>query len=93
MNIGFVDQLGALLTFSPNPDSGKSTSILARVGVSFISPEQACSNAESEIPDFDFQATETAARTQWNELLSRIQVGTEGVDKETVELFYSSVSL
>jgi putative alpha-1,2-mannosidase len=63
------------------------------VGVSFISPEQACSNAESEIPDFDFEGTQASARAQWNELLSRVQVGTKGVDKEVVELFYSSVNL
>ena len=87
---GFLTQLGTL-TFAPNPNSNKPTSILARVGVSFISPEQACSNAESEIPDFDFAGTQARARAQWNELLSRVQVGTEGVDKEIVELFYSSV--
>ena len=90
---GFLTQLGTLLTFAPNPNSNKPTSILARVGVSFISPEQACSNAESEIPDFDFAGTQASARAQWNELLSRVQVGTEGVDKEIVELFYSSVGL
>ncbi|KIM76707.1 glycoside hydrolase family 92 protein [Piloderma croceum F 1598] len=88
---GFVDQLGTLLTFAPNPDRNKPTSILARVGVSFISPEQACSNAESEIPDFNFEGTQASARAQWNELLGRVQVGTKGVDKEVVELFYSSL--
>jgi putative alpha-1,2-mannosidase len=89
--IATVTQLGTLLTFAPNPNSNKPTSILARVGVSFISPEQACSNAESEIPDFDFAGTQASARAQWNELLSRVQVSTEGVYKEIVELFYSSV--
>jgi putative alpha-1,2-mannosidase len=87
---GFLTQLGTL-TFAPNPNSNKPTSILARVGVSFISPEQACSNAESEIPNFDFAGTQARARAQWDELLSRVQVGTEGVYKEIVELFYSSV--
>jgi hypothetical protein len=67
--------------------------ILAHVGVSFISPEQACSNTESEIPNFDFKETQASARAQWNELLGRVQVCTEGVDKEILELIYSSVSL
>lgn len=86
---GFVDELGALFTFSPAP-SGKTT-ILARVGVSFISSEQACANAEEEIPDFDFEKVHSDARAQWNDLLGRVQVDTTGVSKDTVQLFYSSV--
>lgn len=89
--IGFISELGALLTFPPSP-SGVSTTILARVGVSFISTDQACANAEEEIPDFDFDGTVAASQAQWAELLGRVQVDTKGVDNETVELFYSSVS-
>lgn len=88
---GFIDELGALLTFNPAP-SGKTT-ILARVGVSLISSEQACANAEEEIPDFNFDEVHRNARAQWNDLLSRVQVDTTGVPKETVELFYSSVGI
>lgn len=89
---GPIDELGALLTFAPNPDRNQPTSILARVGVSLISIAQACSNAESEIPNFDFQGTEASARATWNDLLGRVQVSTEGVEAEIVQLFYSSVS-
>jgi len=88
---GFIDELGALLTFNPAP-KGK-TIILARVGVSLISSEQACANAEEEIPGFNFDEIHRNARTQWNDLLSRVQVDTAGVPKETVELFYSSVRI
>ena len=88
---GFVSQMGALLTFHPSP-SGGTTSILVRVGVSFISSAQACANAEEEIPDFDFEGVHAANRAQWNDLLSRIQVDSAGVDSNTVSLFYSSVS-
>ncbi|PCH36943.1 glycoside hydrolase family 92 protein [Wolfiporia cocos MD-104 SS10] len=86
---GFGSQLGALFTFAPNPNG--TTSILARAGVSFISTEQACANAEAEIPDFEFDSVRAVARAEWNELLGRIQVGTEGVDNETISLFYSSL--
>lgn len=86
---GFTDELGALFTFKPAP-SGKTT-ILARVGVSFISSAQACANAEEEIPEFDFDKVHDDARAQWNDLLGRVQVDTTGVSKETVQLFYSSV--
>ena len=66
------------------------TTILVRVGVSFISSDQACANAEEEIPDFDFEGVRAASRAQWSELLGRIQVDTRGVDDETVDLLYSS---
>lgn len=87
---GFVSQMGALLTFNPAP-AGGATSILVRVGVSFISSAQACANAEEEIPDFDFEGVHAANRAQWNDLLSRIQVDSAGVDSNMVTLFYSSV--
>lgn len=62
------------------------------MGVSFISSKQACANAEEEIPDFNFDRVHKENRAQWNDLLGRIQVDTTGVPKETVQLFYSSVS-
>lgn len=86
---GFIDELGALLTFNPAPRG--TTVILVRIGVSFISSEQACANAEEEIPDFNFDEVHSNARAQWNDLLSRVQVDTADVPRETVELFYSSL--
>lgn len=87
------DELGALLTFTPNLNPNQPTSILARVGVSFISSAQACLNAESEIPNFDFEGTKASARAAWNDILKRVQVRTDGVKQDIVELFYSSVRL
>ncbi|TFK55634.1 glycoside hydrolase family 92 protein [Heliocybe sulcata] len=91
MYYGFRDELGALLTFPAN-----TTMVLTRVGVSYISTAQACSNAEEEIPDsgsgWDFEGVKNTAYETWNELLGRIQVDPTGVDQETVALFYSSVS-
>ena len=96
-----------MLTFTPKPtgrghpfdhshheverfDTG-TTSILARVGISLISREQACANAEQEIPVFDFNRVRSAARAEWSELLGRIQVNTANVDPEITSLFYSSI--
>ena len=67
------------------------TSILVRVGVSFISTDQACANAEQEIPAFDFAQVQADSRAAWNELLGRVQVDPSGVDYDAVELFYSSL--
>ncbi|KAI0658157.1 glycoside hydrolase family 92 protein [Cubamyces menziesii] len=86
---GYRSELGALLGFNQNGNG--ETKIYVRVGVSFISTAQACSNAEAEIPTFDFDGTRTAARNTWNELLGRMQVETDNVDDDTVELFYSSL--
>ncbi|KIP07755.1 glycoside hydrolase family 92 protein [Phlebiopsis gigantea 11061_1 CR5-6] len=87
---GFREQLGALFTFKPKSEQD-STSIFVRVGVSFISEAQACANAESEIPTFDFDGTRQTAFNQWNELLGRIQVNTTGVQSNVTQLFYSSL--
>ncbi|KAJ3768583.1 glycoside hydrolase family 92 protein [Lentinula raphanica] len=87
---GFIDELGALFTFPPAPE-GTPTVILARAGVSFISSEQACANAEEEIPDFDFDRVQAENRATWNELLGRIQVDTTNVSTETIQLLYSAI--
>ncbi|KAH8112965.1 glycoside hydrolase family 92 protein [Phellopilus nigrolimitatus] len=88
---GFISELGALLTFPPNPSPGSTTTILARVSVSFISTDQACANAESEIPDFDFDGTLAASQSQWEDILKRVRVETENVDDDIVEMLYSSL--
>ncbi|KAJ2924654.1 hypothetical protein H1R20_g12427, partial [Candolleomyces eurysporus] len=88
---------GALLEFIPSPSSSV-TSILARVGVSFISTDQACSSAEEEIQDYDFERVKSEARAQWNDVLGRVRVRfgdaaerTTEKEKELVEHFYSSL--
>ncbi|KAI1787036.1 glycoside hydrolase family 92 protein [Ganoderma leucocontextum] len=90
---GYRSELGALLGFKQNGDGeGEGeTGIYVRVGVSFISPERACANAEEDIPDWDFAGIRAATRGAWNELLGRVQVETEGVDDDTVTLFYTSL--
>ena len=93
---GYRSELGALLGFKTRggaPGSGQeeATGIYVRAGMSFISSDQACANAEAEIPDFDFEGVRSATREAWNELLGRVQVETEGVDSDTVTLFYTSL--
>lgn len=65
--------------------------VLARVGLSFISTEQACANAESEIPDYDFDSIEQAATDAWSEKLSPIAISQGGVDDDYVKNFYSGI--
>jgi predicted alpha-1,2-mannosidase len=60
---------GAYAEFKP------AETIQLRVGTSFISIEQARQNLEREIPAWDFEAVQTKLRAQWNEKLSRLQLG------------------
>ncbi|KAI1331563.1 glycoside hydrolase family 92 protein [Xylariaceae sp. FL0255] len=78
---------GAFVRFESNADP-----IYARVGLSFISADQACSNAESEVPDYDFDSLQTAATAAWLEKISPIQVSTGGgVNQSQITNFYSGV--
>ncbi|XXH01589.1 NADH-dependent flavin oxidoreductase [Hypoxylon texense] len=65
--------------------------VLARVGLSFISSEQACSNAEAEIPDYDFDGIEQAATDAWRQKLSPITLSAGGVDDSQIVNFYSGI--
>lgn len=65
--------------------------IIARVGISFISVDQACSNAESEIPNWDFEETLQAAESAWNTKLAVIQIDPGGVSDSLQTTFWSGV--
>ena len=72
------------------PDTNNQ--ILARVGVSFISVAQACSNAETEIPDFDFNGTLSVAQQAWTDTLGVIEVTPgNGVNESFQTIFWSGV--
>ncbi len=61
-----------------------------RVGVSFISTQQACSNVDAEIPDgTSLEETAQKTRAEWAEKLDRIQV--EGASPEDKTMFYTAV--
>ncbi len=78
---------GAFVRFESPQDP-----VIARVGLSFISSDQACSNAETEIPSFDFDAVESAATDAWREKLSPIVVSTgRGVDPDQIKNLYSGI--
>ncbi|CAG8773649.1 7401_t:CDS:2, partial [Racocetra fulgida] len=76
---------GATLTFNviENPV------IISRVGISFISADQACNSVESEIPDWDFEKTRHEAVKAWQTELGKIQV--EGGTDELTTIFYNIV--
>ncbi|KAM5537830.1 hypothetical protein V8D89_008598 [Ganoderma adspersum] len=65
-------------------------SVNVRVGVSFISVEQARKNLEKEIPDgTDLERTAYRTREAWAEKLDRIRI--EGASEDQAETFYTGV--
>ena len=72
--------------------STSNNTILARVGVSFISNDQACQNAETEIPDFDFAGTQQKAENIWRNQLSPITVTPGNGTGDAIQtIFWSGV--
>lgn len=65
--------------------------MVARVGMSFVSTEKACENAEKEIPTFDFDATLRTAEKAWKEKLNVIQIDSTGVSEVLLTTFWSGV--
>ena len=76
---------GAWLTFEPK--AGRP--VLMKIGISFISVEQARGNLAAEIPVFDFAATHAAALAKWNRALSKIEI--KGATPEQAQIFYTAL--
>ena len=95
MTLGFGSEVGAILGFEPSSNGTTATKLLVRTGVSFISTDQACANAEADIPGpvWDFDGLAAASRAQWNDVLGRINVTLSDDDdqKDMRELLYSSL--
>jgi putative alpha-1,2-mannosidase len=79
--------VGAWLQF----EAPANNSILARVGVSFMSVDQACENAETEIADWHFERVESDARKAWREKLGAIEIDATGVSDELQTTFWSGL--
>ncbi|KAI1334814.1 glycoside hydrolase family 92 protein [Xylariaceae sp. FL0016] len=78
-------RLGAVFTFN-------ATQVISRVGVSFISTEQACSNVDSEIPSgTTLDTLEDDVKTAWSDqVLSKVTT-TDTSNTTKLELLYSSL--
>lgn len=77
---------GAFVRFKPGTGS-----VIARVGVSFLSVDKACSNGETEIPEFDFDGTKDAAYEAWEKHLSVVSIDATGVSTEFQTIFWSGL--
>lgn len=62
---------------------------LMKVGISYVSIEQARLNINVELPHWDFDRTVAEARTDWNDWLSRIEI--EGGTETQQRRFYTDL--
>ena len=83
---GGVHQSGALFSYANGPQT-----VNIRVGVSFRSEEQACTNAESEIGSSTFEEIQAQAKGLWQEKLSKIEIDIAGTPPAVTEMLYSSL--
>ncbi|GAO18295.1 hypothetical protein UVI_02023290 [Ustilaginoidea virens] len=83
----FYLEAGGFARFVPGPDN----TITARVGLSFKSSRQACSNAQEEIPEplGSFNDLAVAAQHEWRKKLDPISVQPGGADQGLLTSFYS----
>lgn len=75
---------GAYISFDLKP--GETVEV--RVGTSFTSLEEARSNLEAEIPNWNFEQVSDHARAAWNATLGRVQV--EGTPAK-LHIFYTAL--
>ncbi|KAG6919383.1 hypothetical protein DXG01_006932 [Tephrocybe rancida] len=87
--IGGVYQSGALFSFDIQPPA--TPQIILRVGVSFVSADQACSNAETEVGDATFDEILANAKAQWQEKLSKVEIDIANTPANVTEMLYSSL--
>jgi putative alpha-1,2-mannosidase len=65
--------------------------IMVRYGISWLNIEQACKNAEEEVPDWDFERLRRESEQAWREKLAPITLDSKGVDKSHLRNFWSGV--
>lgn len=85
----FYLQAGGFVQFEPPEDR----IVNARVGVSFISTDRACENAEKEIPgpDYDFEGLVQHAEDEWTKKLSPVSVKSGGASNDLLSSFWSGI--
>jgi predicted alpha-1,2-mannosidase len=86
-NLFYIEAGGFVRFENVDQDAG----VTARVGLSFVSSEQACRNAESEIPSplDDFEGLVGSAKDAWRQKLGSIAVKDTGVTEDLLTSFWS----
>lgn len=81
---GTGDAIKGLITFDNAP-----ATVMLKVGISPVSPENALDNITAEIPGWDFDKVVKEADAKWNKELSTLSVETRSVSDKRI--FYTSL--
>ena len=79
------EQIGAFVSFGTEEGEKR----LMKVGISYVSVEQARLNLETELSHWDFDRVAAESRSDWNQWLSKIKV--EGGSQEEQRRFYTDL--
>ena len=79
------DHLGFFAEFAPE----KNEAVMLKVGISFVSPEGARKNLQTEIGGWDFDLVCANARNAWNDALNKIAINGGTDDQKAV--FYTAL--
>ncbi len=67
----------------------KGRQVLAKVGISSVSAQNALANLDGSLPGWDFEATQKAASDAWEQELSKIRI--QSSDKNQKTIFYTAL--
>lgn len=76
---------GAWLTFA----NATNRPVLMKIGISFVSAQQAHRNLATEIPSFDFASVNAAALAEWDRALAKIEL--KGETPAQAQVFYTAL--
>ena len=87
INVWQQDSTRLLLQFPKQPDGR----IIAKIGISSVSEENAKANLDSEMPEgsFDFEVLRRSTLAAWEKYLDKIEIPTE--DKDAATTFYTAL--
>jgi predicted alpha-1,2-mannosidase len=82
-------QAGDSIGFVTDTATHNGEQVEVRVGISYISAEQAHRNLEREIPQWTFEQVRAKARSVWNDALSRVSIA-GGTERQRT-IFYTAL--
>ncbi|KAI9739309.1 MAG: hypothetical protein M1834_007522 [Cirrosporium novae-zelandiae] len=82
----YANRIGVLFEFPSN-----SSTVVSKVGVSWISVDKACSFVQEEIPSWDLNDTVAAAKREWNEDVFNKVAVSDLSNRTRLEMLYSSL--
>jgi len=85
----FQDVKGKHLGFYTEFETENGENVLMKVGVSFVSEENAEKNLKSEIDGWNFDGVYEQSRSEWDKALGKITV--EGGEERDLKIFYTAL--